>query len=222
MGNYIDRAQHRGAVRCVQLLAYLTLLGVLTVVVMFIVYSLKEHDAKDTYISFVMVLLSLLGSALNCAVGISLPHNGKFGYFKIPLHVFIISDIIGVGYGARQITAKGQGFNDVLPFIFYTSFYLGLLVCSIIILRYFIGTASKRSAVISGTGLILFTLLHHGDIIYCMINSDAFVDALPNKDNLIRLSCNSVILLTVISTMIVICIKPRESEHTHSDPLRDQ
>ena len=222
MGNYIDRAQHKGAVRCVQILAYLALLGVLTVVVVFVLNSLDEHDTKDTYVSFIMVLLSILGCALHCAVGISLPHNGKYRYFKIPLHVFIISDIVGVGYGARQITAKGQDFNDVLPFLFYTAFYLGSLVCSIIILRFFIGSASKQSAMIANASLILLVLLHHADIIYCMINNEAFTDALPNKDNTVRLSCNSVILLTVISSMIVVCIKPKESEHSHSDPLREQ
>lgn len=222
MGNYINNAEHKAAVRCIQLLAYLSLLGVLAVVMIFIISSLKNHRSVDSQVFFLLMILSLTGSALNCAVGISLPHAGKFSYYKIPVHLFIITDIIGLGHGIRSLTAKGHDFGDLLPFIFYVAFYLGCLVCNILFLRFLNSAISRRIATVSSVVIILLISLHIADITYCLIYPDAFADAEPNKNNLIRLSSNLVFLLTAISSMIVVRIKPKESEHTYEDPFRDQ
>ncbi len=222
MGNYINHAEHRAAVRCIQLLAYLSLVGVLTVVVLFIARSLKDHNTMDSQVFFVLMILSLTASALNCAVGISLPHAGKFVYYKIPVHLFIIADIIGLGYGVRSLTAKGQDFNDIMPFIFYSAFYLGCLVCNILMLRFLIGSVSRRTATVAEVVIILLIALHIADITYCLAYPDAFADAEPNRNNLIRLSSNIVFLLTAVSSLIVVRIKPKESEHAYEDPLRNQ
>ena len=168
------------------------------------------------------MILSLTASALNCAVGISLPHAGKFVYYKIPAHLFIIADIIGLGYGVRSLTARGQDFNDIMPFIFYSAFYLGCLVCNILMLRFLIGSVSRRTATVAEVVIILLIALHIADITYCLVYPDAFADAEPNRNNLIRLSSNIVFLLTAVSSLIVVRIKPKEIEHTYEDPLRNQ
>lgn len=222
MSNYIDNSEHKSAIRCIQLLAYICLVGVLTVVVLFVIHSLDDHTAKDSRVFFVVMLISLTGSALHCAVGISLPHAGKFRYFKIPVHAFIITDIIGLAHGLRCVTARGKEFGYLMPYLFYTMFYLGCLVCNILILRFLTGLVSRRAGTIASIIIMILLLLHISDITYCLIFPDAFPDAETNKNNLIRLSSNIVFLFTAVSSLIVTRIKPKESEQPHDDPLRSQ
>lgn len=212
MKDYIQQAEHKGAVRSVQLLAYITLLVVLTDVVVFIAYSLRLEAAKDTYVFFAIVFLSILGSALHSAVGISLPHSGKFSYYKTALYAFLISDVIGLGNGIRSLTGNSDRSEQTMSLAFYTIFYAGCLITIIFILRFFLGSVSKRVAFIAGLALIILILLHIGGISYSMIRSDKFVDSIPDKNNMIRLVSNFVFLLTAVSNQIVIRIKPEENK----------
>lgn len=220
MGNYINNAPHKRAVRAIQMIAYLVLLGVLATVVIFIAYSLKDHNSGDSYMFFITIVSSLLGSALHSAVGISLPHSGKFEFYKIPAHAFIISDIIGVVYGLKTLTSNLRHPEDLLPMIFYLTFFLGLLVSNIIILRFYIGSVSRKTSTVFVTVTTVLILLHMADILYYMFIRDNFEDSLPSKNNMIKLACNSVFLLTSIASFIVIRIKPKE--HYENDPLKFQ
>ncbi len=210
MGNYIEKTQHKKAVRSVQFLAYLTLIMVLTDVVAFVAYSLRPQDNKDTFVFFIIILLSILGSAFSAAVGISLPHSGKFSYYKIPMHAFLLSEIIGLGNGIKTMTTKGNTFSDIYPYLFYTAFFLGCLVANIIILRFFFDSVSRKTGTVAVCVMILLILLHFGDIIYSTYNNDTFEYSIPSKQNMIRFISNFIFLLTAVSTLIIIRIKPKE------------
>lgn len=208
MGNFIQQTEHKGAVRSVQLLAYFTMLAALADVVLFVAYSLKTEPEKDSYVFFVIVLLSVLGSALHSAVGISLPHSGKFSYYKPSIYAFLISDVIGLGSGIRALTVGTHEPNDLTPLIFNVLFYLGCLVANTIVLRFFFGSVSAKAAFVADSITVLLILLHFGDIVYSMVRKGSLTNPVLDKYNVIRLVSNFVFLLTAVSMLIVIRIMP--------------
>ena len=212
MGNYITNAPHKKSVRFVQILAYLTLILVLADVVLFVVYSLGGDNEKDSYVFFTITILSIMGSALNSAVGISLPHSGKFGYYKIPMYVFLISDVIGLAHGIKSLTAHGQTFNETMPFIFYTAFFVGCAVTLVLILRFHFGSITRKVATGANIVLIGLIMLHMGDIIYTMIKHDTFTNSVPSKNSTIRIVSNSIYLITALTSLVVVRIKPKDKE----------
>lgn len=198
--------------RFIQILAYLTLLLVLADVVIFVIYTLKGDNEKDSYVFFTITLFSILGSALNSAVGISLPHSGKFGYYKIPMYAFLCGSIVGIGHGIRSLTAPGQTFNETMPYIFYTAFFVGCAVTIILILRFHFGSITRKVATGANLVLILLILLHMGDIIYTMKKHDAFDNSLPSKNSTIRLISNTIYLVTAVTSLVTVRIKPKDKE----------
>ena len=212
MGNYILNSPHKKAVRFIQILAYLTLLLVLADVVIFVIYTLKGDNEKDSYVFFTITLISILGSALNAAVGISLPHSGKFGYYKIPMYAFLCGSIVGIGHGIRALTAPGQTFNETMPYIFYTTFFVGCAVTIILILRFHFGSITRKVATGANLVLLLLILLHMGDIIYTMKKHDAFDNSLPSKNSTIRLISNTIYLVTAVTSLVTVRIKPKDKE----------
>ena len=198
--------------RFIQILAYLTLFLVLADVVIFVIYTLKGDNEKDSYVFFTITLFSILGSALNSAVGISLPHSGKFGYYKIPMYAFLCGSIVGIGHGIRSLTAPGQTFNETMPYIFYTAFFVGCAVTIILILRFHFGSITRKVATGANLVLILLILLHMGDIIYTMKKHDAFDNSLPSKNSTIRLISNTIYLVTAVTSLVTVRIKPKDKE----------
>lgn len=213
MGNYITNAPHKKAVRFVQILAYLTLILVLADVVLFVIYSLGGDNEKDSYVFFTITLFSIMGSALNSAVGISLPHSGKFGYYKIPMYVFLISDVIGLWNGIKSLTAHGQTFNETMPYIFYTAFFVGCAVTNVLILRFHFGSITRKVATGANIVLIGLIMLHMGDIIYSMVKHDPFTNSVPSKNSATRIVSNSIYFITALTSLVVVRIKPKDKEY---------
>lgn len=213
MGNYITNAPHKKAVRFVHILAYLTLILLLADVVLFVIYSLKGDNENDSYIFFTITLFSILACALHAAVGISLPHSGKFGYYKVPMYVFILGSMVGLWHGARSLTAQGQTFNETMPYIFYTVFFVGCVVTNVLILRFHFGSITRKVATGANLVLILLLMLHMGDIIYTMCKHDPFTNSLPSKHSTIRLISNTIYLVTAVSSLVTVRIKPKDKEY---------
>ena len=212
MGKYIEQTEHKKAVRCVQILAYISLIGVLADIVFFIMYSLRPEGVKDSYVFFITVLLSIIGCSLHAAVGISLPNNGKFAYYKAAICAFLVADFIGTIHGARSLALNSSEASDFSPWIFYTTFFVGCLTTNILILRFIIGSISRKPALIAAGMLALLIILHMGDIIHSMANYDSFVNDLPNKKNMIRLVSNLVFLICSLEIMVVVKIMPSEKD----------
>lgn len=212
MGNYIKQTEYKKSVRCVQILAYFSLIGVLADIVFFVLYSLRPGGVKDSIVFFTTVVLAILGCALHSAVGISLPNNGKFNNYKIAIYTFIIADIIGFIHGLRTLTVDGPDAGEAVGMIFYTTFYFGCLLANILTLRAISGSIGRKAGTAATILLILLISLHLGDIVHSMIHLDTFENDIPSKKNLIRLISNIVFLVCSVQSMIVILIKPQEDK----------
>ncbi len=211
MGNYIRTSPHKKSIRAVQLLSYFTLLCLLANIVVFIAYSLKSEQSKDSYVFFATVFLYILGCALHSAVGVSLPNSGKFAYYRPSFDVFVLSAVIGIIDGIRNLAAVSKTEMGHAPSVFYLAFFIGSFIANIVMLRFFTTKKWQKGAIAAVLFQIVLIGLHIGDIFHTMYSVDTFTNSLPSKYNAIRLACNFAYLVTCISTLMLIFIIPSEN-----------
>ncbi|WP_028506334.1 hypothetical protein [Ruminococcus sp. FC2018] len=208
MGNYIRTSKHPKSIRAIQLLSYLALLTILATVVSFIYFSLNNSGNRDSYIFFFITFFIILSGSLNSAIGISLPNSGKFEYFRPALFSFAICSFVGVINGIKELSSHESDFSDRSLALFYTVFFLICLFSDIFILHFFADKMSRKIAVCSCIVQMLAIMLHIGIIVYSLVDRRKIFPNYTTKQMTMYFMCNVIMLIAVVTTLLVVLIKP--------------
>lgn len=203
--------------RAIQLLSYLDLLVILAAVVAFIYFSLKNPGGGDSLIFFLITFLIMLTGSLNSAIGISLPNSGKFEYFRPALVSFMVCSFVGLINGIKEMSSADTNSSESISAMFYSSFFLICFVSNIINLHFFAEKISRKAAVISSTIQILAILADILFMIYAEVNSSGFFTAYTTKQVTINFMCNVIMLITMVTTLLEVLIKPPFSGKSTND-----
>lgn len=207
MGSYIKNSKHKKSIRSIQLLSYLTLLCLLGDVMMFIYYSLKDHSPDGTAF-FLITFTYMLSCALHGAIGVSLPHSGKFEYYKPAFYVLILCDVMGVINGIKDLSHSGKSLADRAPTVLYLVFFAVCLVCDVILIQFLSDKISRSSATAATVVEITVTLLNLAAIAYSVVNKDKLDHPLSDKQYMVNIFCNVTYLFATVGTLIITRIKP--------------
>ena len=207
MGTYIKNSKHKKSIRAIQLMAYLTLLCIIGNVMMYIYYSLKDHSPDGTAF-FLITFTYMLSCALHGAIGVSLPHSGKFEYYKPAFYVFILCDVIGVINGIKELSHSGKSLADKAPTVFYMVFFVVCFVCDIMLVQFLSDRIPRYRATTAVVAEITVTLLTLAAIAYSVVNKDKLDHPLSDKQYMVNIFCNVTYLFATVGTLIITRIKP--------------
>ena len=217
MGNYIKTSKHPKSVRAIQLLSYLDLLTILAAVMTFIYFSLESPGGGDSLIFFLITFLIMLAGSLNSAIGISLPNSGKFEYFRPALVSLTVCSFVGLINGIKEMGSADTNSSESISAMFYFSFFLICFVSNVINLHFFAEKISRKAAVISSTIQTLAILVYILFMIYAKVNSSGFFTAYTTKQVTIIFMCNVIMLITMVTTLLEVLIKPPFSGKSTND-----